>query len=257
MCFKEPPLSFCINNAELHIWYLDITAVESRYSHLADVLSKEENKRASAYYFEKHRVKFTITRAFLRILLARYLSCSPFDIHFVYNKYGKPQLKKGHFIKDLNFNLSHSHNGALYAFCQNTRVGVDLEKITNINNLKDLARFLFNKQEINTFINLPKKKQKNAFFYSWSRKEALYKALGLGIGSKFNCTLLLLPPGSSQRISALGSDWFIQDLQVNNGFTAAFCIENSLPQICLYHISVPFINSALEYLKAYLNKIYK
>ena len=249
MCFIAPPVSLQLNDSELHIWYLDTANVEPQYLFLSDVLSNEESKRAGAFYFKKHSVRFIIARAFLRILLARYLGCSPFDLVFDYGKFGKPQLKPGIYPKNINFNLSHSHNGILYAFYLNKQVGIDLEKIAEIKNLDDVARYVLSEQELNAFFDLPEKKRKRAFFWSWTRREALYKALGLGIGSDFYFSLCLLAKGSSQIISAKGFDWLIQDLQVADGFTAAFCIENHLFNIEKYFVSRKFVNNTIAYLK--------
>ena len=93
------------------------------------------------------------------------------------NEHGKLYLKNSW----LQFNLSHSHELALFAFAYDQAVGIDVEFIRKEFIIDDIVKRFFSKREITALFALPKNEQQQAFFNCWARKEAFIKALGVGI----------------------------------------------------------------------------
>ncbi len=156
------------------------------------VLAAEERARAARFRFDIHRNRFIAGRALLRHVLAELTGTPPETIEFVYGDHGKPAMKAG----DLHFNLSHAENRAIIGVTRAGPVGVDIERINPDRARPEVAERFFASQEIETLTNLSGDAYANAFFQIWSRKEAVLKAVGTGIGgglSSFSVPLDALP----------------------------------------------------------------
>ena len=90
-------------------------------------------------------------RGVLRILLGRYLDIVPLEINISYSDYNKPYLP----TKAIEFNVSHSEEFGLFAFCLGAEIGVDLEKIRPINDAEDIAARFFSEGEYHRLQELP------------------------------------------------------------------------------------------------------
>ncbi len=111
----------------------------------------------------------------IRIVVSMKEGCSINNIEFEYNEYGKPRLKG---IDSLNFNISHSGDFVILAI-DNKPIGVDIEKIQNVDSVKIAKRFFTNEE----FEWLMNQEEKIVNFYKlWTLKECYIKFLGKGIG---------------------------------------------------------------------------
>ena len=88
-----------------------------------------------------------------------------------YNRFGRP------FLKNIDFNISHSHNLIVCAISQYHRLGIDVEKILPIN--FDNYSIAMNSQEWHNILksDLPY----NTFYHYWTSKESFIKAIGVGM----------------------------------------------------------------------------
>lgn len=81
----------------------------------------------------------------------------------------------------LAFNLSHSHELALFAFTINNKIGVDVEYINTDFQWRDVVERVFSSEEISA-IQLNTEGACSQEFYSyWTRKEAVLKSIGKGL----------------------------------------------------------------------------
>lgn len=111
-----------------------------------------------------------------RLLLLKYANMliSDFEWSMVkYLEYGKPYLSSREFA----FSISHSGHFVVCAIQKNGTIGIDIERINDI----DFSDFknIFHKTELihlNTCLN-----PTHDFYRMWTRKEAFTKALGVGI----------------------------------------------------------------------------
>jgi len=105
---------------------------------------------------------------------------NPKDLTFNIDKNGRPSIINIR-NKNLDFNISHSDEFVILAMSNRLRVGIDIEKIRDID--IDLISY-------NCFSNKEKKylKEKNDklvnFFKIWTLKESYLKALGMWISRK-------------------------------------------------------------------------
>src|SRR4051812_19296975 len=125
-----PPVDLPLLREEIHVWRAALDLPTARVQSLQQTLSTDELGRAERFYFKKDRQHFIVARGLLRIILSRYLSIEPSQLHFCYSNYGKPALTNGFYHKNkLEFNLSHADGLVLYAVTYGRKVGVDLERI--------------------------------------------------------------------------------------------------------------------------------
>src|SRR5690242_6228197 len=100
---------------EVHIWLAKLTRFSGDVQQWSTLLSVDERERARCFSFERDRQRFIVARGLLRTLLGRYLGLEPGMLQFVSSPYGKPQLAFPSGNNPLRFNLSYSHEFALYA----------------------------------------------------------------------------------------------------------------------------------------------
>ena len=111
-----------LSDDEIHVWCVELDAA-GEVAALAACLSAEERERASGLLSGTHQRRFVVARGMLRQLLGRYLDQDPGAVTFSRGAHGKPFLPEG----GLHFNVSHTHELALYAIARDREVGVDVE----------------------------------------------------------------------------------------------------------------------------------
>jgi 4'-phosphopantetheinyl transferase len=197
-----------------------------RVSH---VLSPDECERAACFLRPEDRHRFVWTRAVLRMLLAGYLRTEPDEVRLTYGRYGKPALQgEG----GPAFNVSHSGNVALIAVAPAGAVGVDVEKVRDVD-LAQVARHVYAPAEQAAAAALPPALRTEAFFRCWTRKEAWLKARGDGLA--VDPTTFSVPLGPVRAFELLHREapalsparWTIWDVAVGDGYQGAVAIPGT------------------------------
>ncbi len=221
---------------EVHVWKASISRDESTRPHSLALLSSDERDRAARFAFDSDRNRFVVSRAILRMLLARYLGMLPREIVLVYDSYGKPSLSTHQNPGGVSFNLAHSGDCAVYAFARRVQVGIDIERQRSEVPVTELAERFFSPRERNALRALPDEERREAFFRCWTRKEAYLKALGQGLSvplDKF--TVSVNPVESPLLLESLPpdtpTDWTILDLPVEKGVMAALAVRLKKPRV--------------------------
>lgn len=141
------------------------------------------------------------------------------------NAQGKPYAPA---LPDLKFNLSHSGQRALLAFARGQAVGVDLEARPRQVQVEELAQRFFAPAEAFALMGLDATLRPAAFLRLWTHKEAVLKALGVGIGFGLERVAFGLDPNGQvramERIAAEAgtvAEWQLRRLAVGEGAAAA------------------------------------
>lgn len=162
----------------VHLWQAFLPDLLVQLDDFSLLLNENEMERANRFHFEQHRSRFIIARAVLRHILSLYTDILPADIRFDLGPRGKPYLNQNKL--DLQFNISHSHDMAVYAITKQAEIGIDIEKIEpNFN--EDVAKRFFSAKEYAELLDLPESERINKFYSLWAGKEAIIKALGEGL----------------------------------------------------------------------------
>lgn len=215
-----------LGSNEVHVWraYLDVdSAAQERLSVL---LSSAEQERAARFAFARDRNRFAVARAILRRLLGGYLREPPQDVVLENLAYGKPIVAATSRIPSLRFNLSHSHQFALFAFCLEHEVGIDIEKIRPQVAFEGIENRYFSPDERAELEILPHDLRPEGFFLCWTRKEAYVKARGEGLKVPLESFSVSLTPGKPAVLRSSDEQrWSLYSLVPATGFVAAFVIE--------------------------------
>jgi 4'-phosphopantetheinyl transferase len=167
---------------EAHIWAVPIDE-STRATDLRKLLSADEQARADRFRFEAPAKRFVAARAALRILLGHYLHHHPDEIQFATTGNNKPRLASKHGDADLRFNVSHSGALAIVAITTEHEIGIDLEQLREVRHADQLASRYFHQNEIATITSSTAADRSTAFLNCWTGKEAVLKAIGIGVTS--------------------------------------------------------------------------
>ena len=195
------PADLALSGDEMHVWSASLDVGGPRVQGLRRILTQDEVERAERFFFAEDRDRFIVARGLLRVILGRYLDAPPEQLQFCYGPRGKPALATRFGEDEIDFNLSHSHDLALFAITRNRRVGVDLECIRPIPKAGQLVGRFFSMQERAVFRALSPDKQLEAFFRCWTRKEAYIKANGQGFGLALDGFDVSMAPGERNTTS--------------------------------------------------------
>jgi 4'-phosphopantetheinyl transferase len=156
-------------------------------------------------------------RAPLRHVLSRYLGIEAARICIVEDANGRPRLADQH-ANTLDFNWSHSRDHALIAVARGITVGIDLELRSRRSRAMALADRFFHAAEIQRLWALPEAARGVAFLDVWTAKEAVLKALGLGLGFGLH-RLSILYEDRRPRLEYLADDdvqrWQLHALRIS------------------------------------------
>lgn len=194
----QPKLDYKINDRQIHIWLIDINNYLN--SDFTAYLDDQESARMHRFKFAKDRDCFIGSHAALRILLGKYCNCAPRAIAYKYTTYNKPILTKNHPIQ---FNLSHSRNQAIIAVTKKHPIGIDIEYMQEKEILIDLAKRFFSSKEYDEYKKLSASQKVLGFYNCWTRKEAVVKALGIGITYPLKSFSVNLTPETRAKILSI------------------------------------------------------
>lgn len=214
----------------MQVWaaHLDRTAAEQ--DRLRATLSADELERAARFRYDRHARRYIAGRGILRWLIGAYLECDAAGVRFRYME-GKPSLF-GDAREPLFFNLAHSDDLALFAFTTTTDIGVDVERVTDVPDARDVASGYFSPAEIGEFSRAPD--EADAFFRCWTRKEAFIKALGHGLAYPLDQFAVTLLADDRSEVRHVGGDqaeaarWSMRHLEPADGFVGALATRCEL-----------------------------
>ena len=211
-----------LSDDEIHVWCVELDAA-GEVAVLAACLSAEESERASGLLSGTHQRRFVVARGMLRQLLGLYLDQDPGAVAFARGAHGKPFLQKG----GLHFNVSHSHEMALYAIARNREVGIDVEWPRPQVAHEQIAARFFSLEEQEALAQVPDEARRAAFYNIWTRKEAYVKARGDGIAAGLGTFAVSLGAEAVLLRSDEGRDeverWKLMALEPAAGYVAALC----------------------------------
>lgn len=213
---------------EIHVWStsLSITAEEEQYQFA--VLSADEQIRAERFYRPLHKKRFIAARFMLRKILSLYLQAQPTEIQFKYGEQKKPALLfPAH--TEIEFNVAHSDNLAVYAINRNYSIGIDIEKINDEYDTNIPQRF-FSEQENKELELLSELEHKHAFYRIWARKEALLKATGHGLAIPLK-TFSVSSLDKKETLSLDEKSWSLVSLHIDDGYQAALACEQTIKTV--------------------------
>ena len=144
------------------------------------VLTADERERAARFCFKQDAARWVAARSFVRRTLGKVLAMRPEDVVFDVSRAGKPKLAGVH--RGLGCNWSHAGDWVALAWVNGVEVGIDLEVIRPDFPVVEVADRFFTAGECAALGRVAGKARQVLFFQLWTAKEALMKAVGLGLG---------------------------------------------------------------------------
>lgn len=230
--------SCTLNKGTVDVWLEELSSstLKDKVQHV--LLNHEETTAANNFYFEKDRENYKVSHQFLRFILSCYLKISPNEINFTRMTHGKPIVfaQKPYQIE---FNMAHTNNFLAVAIGKNHSVGVDIETMTDKNNVDALAKHCFSAEEFKQYSELSENLRPRAFFRGWSRKEAYLKALGTGLNKDLRSFSINIfddkphAPIVHTQLAMGEKQWLIQPINLAESYNcaAAVVINNNIKDI--------------------------
>lgn len=221
-----------LGDGEAHLWAVSLDLVPERLKHFQSILSPDERERASRFLSEIDVRRYMAARASLRRLLGPYVGIEPDRLRFAYDRFGKPGLSGESQATPVSFSVSHSGDLGLFGFVRSHRVGVDVERVRKDIDVENLAKNHFSPNEFQKLHALSGKRQLEAFFCCWTRKEAYLKARGEGMSyglGRFEVSI-----GTDEPVAILRADddpevsrrWTLEHLTPAPGYLGAVAVES-------------------------------
>ena len=187
------------------------------------VISMEEHRRAARLHRESDRIAFLAARVALRRCLSTWLGRPPEAIRIEDRRGSKPAFPD--LTQDTDVSLSHGPGRMLIAICEGARVGIDLEQVAPVD--LDLAELVCSTRELAALMALASEDRGRAFTRMWTRKEAITKAIGVGMV----CDLQAIEVSLTEQARLLRfdgevvADWQIVSLRLGPSWEAALALE--------------------------------
>ena len=199
---------------EVHLWAVDLDPEPGEAARRFAATTDAERERAGRFWRREDGDRHLSAHGALRLVLADYLACDPLALLFATGEHGKPFLEGA----PLEFNLSHSSDLALIAVGRERQVGVDVERVRSVPDLEDLAGRVCGPHELATLAALAEEHRAHAFLAMWTRKEALAKATGDGIGGVMR---------DGRAGGGEGKSWTVVEVNDLPGYVASVAAEGS------------------------------
>ncbi|HSK45714.1 MAG TPA: 4'-phosphopantetheinyl transferase superfamily protein [Candidatus Binatia bacterium] len=202
---------------------LSLLSCQGETERLARYLCAGERERSERFHFQADYERYIAARAALRLQLGAFLGCDPKSLSFQYTSYEKPFLERC----DVEFNLSHSGDWVLFAFTRSGEIGVDIEKIRPIPDMREVARVNFAASEFALWEATHDADRVAAFYRCWTRKESFIKAIGEGLScplDSFEVSFGVHQPARLMSVEgdeSLANHWWMADLPGFSGYAAA------------------------------------
>ena len=162
-----------------------------------------------------HRVEAPVgeLRTAVRAELLRLLDGAELQV----DEHGRP------WAPGVSFSVSHSGGLGLIAMAgADRRIGVDVERSRRQLDFRALAERFFHPDEVAAIGS-----RRDAFFRCWTRKEAVVKALGLGLQHPLKSFRVDVDAAGPQPVHGVDGLW-VTGLQIDAGYVAALAGDGAL-----------------------------
>jgi len=213
---------------EVHVWRIALDSAAVDLPERLDTLSSDERARADRFRFPSDRAAYVLTRAIARELLADYCGVAPTMLTFDYGPAGKPRLTGDNAPR---FNISHSGMLAVIAIARR-EVGIDVERRKPP--LPEVSPAVFSANEAREIRSADD--PLIAFYDIWTRKEALVKAMGTGLGKSVSDLVV----GRRGDMTIKGVH--LRSLDIGAEYSGAVAMDSlradALPRVIISEISI-------------------
>ena len=214
----------------VEVWRIPLALSAFELEHLARLLSCDEQMRAARFQFARDRSRYVGARGMLRVLLGSYLGLAPAAVALDSSPHGKPVLAAPSIA--VHFNLTHTGDLAICAITRNRVLGVDVERLDRMIDHDALARRFFSEREYAELQVIPSAERNRAFLACWTCKEAVAKAIGLGLSLPLNQIEVTADPDKPPRVLNIAQgdagEWSLYRIDAGSAYVATLALYHPL-----------------------------
>lgn len=166
-----------IKENEVHTWLIDMDKIIN-YEDYEVFLNENERLRGKKLLSDKLKKNHIISHFATREILSYYLNIPLIQIPLTDTKFNKPYLRQNPL--KIEFNLTHSHDLALLAITKIFRIGIDIERMSPLQDQEDIEKLILSQKEHNWLFKRDDQEKCESFYRLWTAKEALMKGIGEG-----------------------------------------------------------------------------
>ncbi|HWK98708.1 MAG TPA: 4'-phosphopantetheinyl transferase superfamily protein [Parapedobacter sp.] len=220
------------------VWLIDSAHTHIVFGGRCDrVLSEAELARAARFHQAAHRIRYKATHTVLRMLLAAGTHADAADLHFHSGHHNKPNLSDN---QDLSttFNLSYTENKSMIGVAEGRAIGVDIEWLNRPIAIADMLTACFSANEID-YITAQEDDMRRRFFTLWTRKEAILKLTGEGIGEHLPFFEVLDGSRITQKEIIGGNPpntIYLYSFHIDEGYVGCYASSEAQERLPLYRL---------------------
>lgn len=186
---------------EVHLWLVHLDRIV-RDDAWAAALPAARLRAAADVRDATARRRYLTAHAALQVLLAAYAGVPAGELALATGCFGKPRLAAPRRARTLSFSLSHAGDVCLIGLTRAGALGVDIERLDRRGDSDALAQAILSAREHARWRALAAPARRAALLQTWTCKEAILKALGVGLA--LNPRLCEIEwSGTGARIAAL------------------------------------------------------
>ncbi|MBX4266846.1 4'-phosphopantetheinyl transferase family protein [Clostridium estertheticum] len=212
---------------DYHAWIIDVRSFNNYIKDIKETLSDEEIKKSGEIKIKNNELLFCLRKGITRIILSSFLNMKPNEIKYSRNVYGRPFISNSYY-KDFRFNISHSKEYLFVGIATKGDIGVDIEKTNLKLRYSLLAESVFSPKELVMYNNYNELNKLCSFYKAWVQKEAISKALGVGISIGFNSFSVNIDPDLNDEQYNLNFDNVKYPIKMNIKFEKNYFFATAL-----------------------------
>ncbi|MGY1621450.1 4'-phosphopantetheinyl transferase family protein [Geodermatophilus sp. SYSU D00965] len=216
----------------VQVWWAATSTLRPEHDVL---LAPADLERRARLARAEDRQRSTAAAAVVRAVLGTALAVHPAELGIDRTcpecgaAHGKPRLRDA---PEVHLSVSHSGSCVVVAVQAGSPVGVDVEEVGRFDprELDELAEAVLAAEERDQLARRPAAARAQAFTTYWTRKEAVLKATGQGLGATLDELVVSAPsePPRVLRWAGAGAVW-LRDLPAPPGFAGALAGLGSPP----------------------------
>ena len=168
------------NNGNIILYTCSLDRLRHKVHTLFEYLILEEQNYAKSYKTPELSENYIISHSILRMILSIHSKMSVYEMKFILGEYGKPYISSNY--QNIQFNMSHSKDMVCIVVTKDKEIGVDIEFKNSTLDVEELQHLVLSVQEKMYMDTLSSQTAKQNLFYCiWTLKEAIIKAMGIGL----------------------------------------------------------------------------
>lgn len=201
---------------------IDIIYIENREQlsientiFIEELIGETERNKAKRYRRWQDKQAYLLGKLLIAVFLKKYKFDYTLLKKLSYTQFKRPYIES---VK-ADFNISHSGELVVCAFSLHQKVGIDVERIQEVN--FDDFRYILNKADEEAIKNAEEKYV--SFFKIWSAKEAILKAEGCGLIDNLDKLEISGEKGCFNKAT-----YYLHELNIHPGYSSCVASSSSI-----------------------------